>query len=31
MIDIPIELGVMPFFDPKVYTIQIGLQVGYGL
>lgn len=30
-VDIPVELGVMPFFDPKVYTLQIGVQMAYAL
>lgn len=30
-LDIPVELGVMPFFDPKVYTLQLGAQLVYSL
>jgi hypothetical protein len=30
-IDIPLELGVMPFFSPKVFTLQLGAQAVYSL
>ncbi|HUH04997.1 MAG TPA: hypothetical protein VML75_23530 [Kofleriaceae bacterium] len=30
-IEVPVELGVMPYFDPPVYTLQIGLQLGRAL
>jgi hypothetical protein len=30
-IDIPVELGVMPFFSPKVFTLQLGAQAVYSL
>jgi hypothetical protein len=26
-LDFPIELGVLPFFGPKVYTLQLGVQI----
>ena len=30
-LDIPVELGVMPFFRPKVYSFQLGAQLVYSM
>jgi hypothetical protein len=30
-LDIPVELGVMPYFSPKVYSLQLGIQAVYSL
>ena len=30
-LDIPVEVGVMPFFSPKVFTLQLGAQAVYSL
>lgn len=30
-LDIPVEVGVMPFFSPKVVTLQLGAQAVYSL
>jgi hypothetical protein len=30
-LDVPVEVGWMPYFDPPVFTLQIGLQLGRAL